>query len=360
MPFDFCHDACHSLATMSELWTPNNNDGNFVVVVNDGSTSHLRAKAAVGELEIEYGDRVKRVKTERDRNETRKRLVQALNDGPVAGIIIAGGDGTDSTVTEILMMSPDISDELRRTTITSLYGGNGNLGPNQLTPVPYRGVPSLIKILQTAKPVDVHPLVASFKHEDEEQQEIIALYCADIGLGGLTVDKLERRRKIAKSKHKNLNERDNVLAFVSAFKEAPVFSYARFYEDKNGERTERTYDDEQPAYGIFGVNGSRIGQYAHVPTELADPEFFVSILRDKRISRVTSDVAKILFHHPSGEHIKDFGVFSCVIKTKEDFIWGETDGEPHVLRDGTEVKFSRHQKSCRFNTTNPRLLKSAA
>lgn len=254
----------------------------------------------------------------RGRAANRELLLKYRQDfGPKTLLCIAAGDGTVNLVIETLILDKSLDDNMRKTVILPLWGGNANDLAHMLNG--YASSSKLKRIISNNNVVEVHPLKVSLTINGKFTDRIAACY-ASFGATAFAAHRINtpRHRKHYLTQRKGLRLIPEIYTVIKAFLEVPTFKLT-----ENGVK--------KVFYEYALINGSRIAKLERLPLRLTDNSFYVArITRKHPVAALY--ILQILRKRKPGRITSNERRFSLADPT-----WLQLDGEVVALKANTDV-----------------------
>ena len=342
-------------------------EGRVHVVLNETSTQHKRVlKQEVADLESILGERVKRIYTDPDKSTTQERVAECIKEGDL--IVSAGGDGVDHTIVETLLRYPGLDEKARRTPMLSLFGGNANQGPAELTPKRHLKKPPIEEVLNHGKVIDAYAGEVKFEaaenleYFDDENPfttiESLFIYFTGIGATGHSANKLHRvrmNRLRIDPTGRNLIDAPAVLRGIAKARRNKFKISETSYETAHPEVIV-SKSEEESAYELSYTNGKYIAKIGRLSSRLEVPDIYKVVLTDGRWPAISRDVAAMVIGRLTGDHIpSDLTSRIDYMALSQDpgtTLMGHIDGDHILLPRNGSMEVKLHPIPYRVVTTN--------
>lgn len=295
-----------------------------VVIVNRASTHSVRGQRFVQELRQLFSDeQLEIVNSPKDRAkniELIRRLSRKLDERSLLCII--GGDGTVSSIINILLTDPDVSDKGRRAVVLPLWGGNANDLAYMANGI--ARVSKLPRIIREGQVAPVHPLAVTTKHGHDILTRLAICYVsfgASAYASHLMNTPRHRNRRIYRLPGaRPIFEGLNVMHALTKTKP--------FISEIDG-KSKRLYD-------LILINGPRIAKINRTPIRITDERFYeLRIYRKHPL--VLGYIAKIAESLSSRRNTK-----TEQLLTAKEGTWAQLDGEVHYIPANTHITVRPH------------------
>lgn len=262
-------------------------------------------------------------------NEVKK---YATSDDKQVLVAVAGGDGTVSSVANILLHSK-AKKSVDRCLFLPLWGGNANDFAFMLNGLTSNNTAA--RLLAQSGPVEV-PFIDIVMKDAKQTRQIFAGCYASFGASAYAARQLDTKR-IASNKLVHyfplIIIARELVAVVKALIDAPVFST----QSESGKMN---------SYEHTFINGSRIAKINRVPLSLKEPAFFHAVIDQKHPSYLI-EIGKIIMKRSKKEYVKRKNVSFQV----HDQIHAQIDGEVYDLQPGTKIEVGVHGHKLRCIST---------
>lgn len=298
-----------------------------VVVVNPASTNYARGQRLIKQLSSLFPkDKFEVIELGISDYDRPSWLITRLNAsiGRKTLLAIAGGDGTNNLIIDLLLRSSAISEIARKAVVLPLWAGNAN----DLAHMANGGPPSVIKlIIEHGTATRVYPLAVYTRRANRTSVRLAVCYVS-LGASAYASARMSspshRRRRVYRVPGMRiLSEMASVTrAFIGA---------ATFESSINGQQR-RIYD-------IVMINGSRMAKVNRFPVKITDKNFheilvvrkhplivsyFVQIIRGIAVERRTHTERTLIVNEPT---------------------WAQIDGEALQIPSDTHVTVRHYTKS---------------
>lgn len=299
----------------------------IVVIYNPASTNAQHFKRRVETISKLFPNApISTVKTSPDGRDANRKIIigQKKLLGRKSLLCIAAGDGTVNLVVETLLREKSFTDEIRRTPVLPLWGGNANDLGHMLNG--YSRFMRLNSIFKYGQIIQIRPLEIRLKHEGTSVTRIAACY-ASFGATAFAADQINnpshRKKKFRKFSAVRLWL--ELQTVVKAFIKVPRFTV-----------TEN--NSQKMMYEYAFINGSRIAKFERIPIRLTDNAFYIvklfrkhpvtllyifHFLRKQRFGRVTSNQRSFTILTPT---------------------WLQVDGEVIDIKANTQISITIHNQ----------------
>lgn len=183
---------------------------------------------------------------------------------------IGGGDGTVSSVVNVLATSQVVTEENQSAALFPLWGGNANDLSVMLNGL--INTTSFKKVLSQGYPADVYPLLLTITPPNSEPIKRTAICYASFGASAHILERMEQSSH--KRDHAGLRFGPVRLIAEGADVWRSVFGVSPVRMQAHRKKTATMYDR------IF-VNGSRFAKVLHSPVSLNDPSYYEMVIYSK-------------------------------------------------------------------------------
>lgn len=336
-------------------------DGMAHILLNPTSSQHRRlVRDEIGDLVLSLGDRVNLVFTDQDPYITQEKIASCIKPGDI--IVSGSGDGGDSLIVRTLLQFPGLVEEVRKTPVLSLYGGNANQGPAELTPKKLFRLPSIKGILQHGMVIDAYAGNVKFSpspnlEADGEDQfdtiESLFNYFAGVGATGHSADELHRvrmHRLRSSPLGRNLVDIPAVLRGISRARNNRFEVQETIYETPDNIISQSDY---RSAHEVSFVNGERMAKFGMFSSRLEYPEMYKGIRIDSRWLAILRDAAAMMVGRLAGDHIPGYLTVRLDYKHKPGASpMGHIDGDSIPLPREGSMEVRTYPEPYRVVTTN--------
>lgn len=291
----------------------------YYVIYNVSSTSAEESLRRIAELKEAAGPRhvyvIEMAKGQHGKvRDELRRLSRRFDEASV--IAIAAGDGTVSTVVNLLMTDSELPDTARRVPVLPLWGGNGNDLARMLNGAP---PPSIKPVIRHARPVSITPLLCRLDYPSGRKFEIVATNYVSVGASAYAITHVNSPGHRSNPLHKIPGTRivSEAVAVMNGLTEAPLFRI-----------TER--GATRKIYERMMTNGPRFAKNSLLPVELVEPGYFLATFRHKNIIWLIGHVIRSIRRNK--RPLKRDTVFVCEDETRI-----QIDGESKKVPAGTRV-----------------------
>lgn len=294
---------------------------NILIIYNPASTNSKRVQKRLAEIENLLPEvKITTIQTSpKGRQATQKAIVSKSSLlGPDTLLCIAAGDGTVNVVIETLMLSENLTPNMRKTPILPLWGGNANDLAHMLNG--YSQTAKLENIFKVGKIVEINPLKITLINKGDTNVRIAACY-ASFGATAFAANHINRPahrgKKLASVPVMRLIAEASTIgrAFVNVSK-------FKIHED----------DKHHNLYEYALINGSRIAKFERVPIRLTDNAFYmIKVTRKHPI--VLLYLLQLLKRRRFGRITSKQRIFEIKQQT-----WLQLDGEVIKVEAGTQIK----------------------
>ena len=298
----------------------------FIIIYNPASTNSRRSRKRIAELKELFPS--KEVIVEETSpggyDENRKIIIKLAKKFDKKTVVcIAAGDGTVSTVLDVLLADSSVSPQAKKVPILPLWGGNANDLAYMINGRP--GKLSMKTIFEQGSIVPIYPMSVQFKDDKGTHKKIAACYVS-FGASAYATQQAE----LPKNKKKKIHALPGTRMVTEFFVVAGSLIKARTFTVQIDGRRQSIYER------IF-VNGSRIAKLDRLPIKLNEKAFYEATIEHKHPKAFISllSALKILRNRSYGEITGEDRSFIL-----EEDAWSQIDGEVMKLSKGTKVDIS--------------------
>lgn len=261
-------------------------------------------------------------------NQSKKQLSELLKKHTIGDdrvlVAVAGGDGTVSTVANLILQTEN-AELIKKAYFIPLWGGNANDFATMLNGLSSQSTPHYL--LARSSIVGI-PTIHVELTKGTSTQTIYACGYASFGATAYAARRINQKRLADNSFIKYfppLFILRELWSVFDALREAPVFKMS--HGDKDSQHYEHTF-----------INGSRIAKFNRVPITLSEPAFFHAAVERKHPSYII-ELLRILFKRSQKQYVKR----NTVKFTVSDAIDAQIDGEVYPIKPGTAISISTSQ-----------------
>ena len=302
-----------------------------VVIVNSSSTHSARGQRYIKQLRKLFpADQLEIVNSPKDRKKNIQlvvRLSRQLDEHSL--LCIAGGDGTVSTIINILLTNPEVSTKARRAVILPLWGGNANdlahmaNGSLHLT--------RLERLIAKARVVPIHPLAVTMQHKKNRHTKLAICYVS-FGASAYAAHLISR----PSHRNKRLYRWSGTRFIVEMISASRALLQAETF-------TSRLDGVNKPLYDLLLINGSRIAKVNRVPISIVDDDFY-ELLLPRKYPFILAYTIRLF----QGFALKGFSLRQLTRTEREltvsEVTWSQIDGEAERVPGDTEITVRHHEQ----------------
>jgi hypothetical protein len=293
-----------------------------LIITNSSSTNVKRALHLAGQLHDYFGhDLLDSIEISTlNYKQTSALIIKKTQHFDGSSLIcVAAGDGTTSTVVNILLNETADSSQSRKSTILPLWGGNGN--DLAIMANGFVQKVNLNKILNSGIPVAIHPILMELTTRKRTTFKLACCY-ASFGV----VAKISQRLNLPSHRNRTIYKSSSIRMLSEGLISLESFLMAKPF-------TVDLENEQVTLFDLFLLNGPRIAKRERFPIKITDKQFVEA--------SVTHKLPGLIFYILHAMNWRSSLPLSTEKKLiVHDPIWIQIDGEVSIVPKRTSIRIA--------------------